>query len=322
MAKTLISDVIVPSVFIPYMIQRTADKSRIMSSGIAAASGISIVKGGLTVNVPFWKDLTGADEVLSDSSALSVNPITTGKDIAAVHARGKAWSVNDLARVLSGDDPAGAIADLMSDYWARMMQSTLISSLKGAFAAASMADSVLNISTLSAGAGIVSGDAMIDGAYLLGDNYDTLSGAMMHSAVMQKLAKLNLIDYLPDSEGKPGLPTYQGKAVIVDDSLSPSTITVDSTSKKAYPVFLFGTGSVAYDEAGDLAEVETDRDVLAGDDVITSRRHFIMHPRGIKWKGSAAGATPTNAELATGTNWELVYERKNVHIAEMIVRVD
>ena len=322
MAKTLISDVIVPSVFLPYMIQRTAEKSRLIQSGIMAPSGVSIPEGGISVNMPFWNDLVGDDEILSDSAALSVNSISAGRDVAAIHYRGKAWSVNDLAKALSGDDPAGAIADLMAEYWNRRMQAVLVATLNGAFNAASMAASVLNISTLSAGAGIVSGESMIDAAFLLGDEYQRLSGVMMHSAVLQKLSKLNLIDYVKPSEGEAGLPTYQQKAVIVDDTLLPATITVDAASKYAYPVYMFGQGAIAYDENAQLAAIETDRDILAGDDVITSRRGFILHPRGIRWQGTPAGVTPTNTELGTGTNWLLAFERKNVRIVKTVVRVD
>lgn len=40
----------------------------------------------------------------------------------------------------------------------------------------------------------------------------------MHSATEAAL-KLDLIDFLPDSEGKPSLATFQGRRVVVDDSL-------------------------------------------------------------------------------------------------------
>ena len=60
-----------------------------------------------------------------------------------------------------------------------------------------MATQVKDISAEAGNLGIVSAEALIDAIYLLGDNYDQLSGLAMHSAVMQKLAKLNLIDYLP-----------------------------------------------------------------------------------------------------------------------------
>ena len=41
----------------------------------------------------------------------------------------------------------------------------------------------------------------------------------MHSATEAALKKLDLIDFLPDSEGKPSLASFQGRRVVVDDSL-------------------------------------------------------------------------------------------------------
>jgi len=43
--------------------------------------------------MPFWEDLSGDDEVLSDTEALTVGKITAAQDVAALLARGRAWSV-------------------------------------------------------------------------------------------------------------------------------------------------------------------------------------------------------------------------------------
>ena len=114
--STKIADVIVPEVFNPYVIERTAELSALVKSGIivkdpeldALASA-----GGRLINMPFWKDLTGDDEVLSDNGALTPGKITAGQDVAALLMRGKAWSVNDLAKALSGDDPMRLIHSLL-----------------------------------------------------------------------------------------------------------------------------------------------------------------------------------------------------------------
>ena len=127
----------------------------------------------------------------------------------------------------------------------------------------------------------------------------------MHSATETYLAKQNLIVYEKPSEGSDRVAYYMGKRVIVDDGLPVSTGT--------YTSYIFGAGVVGYAEAtvGD-ADLETDRDILAGEDVMAMRRRFILHPVGCKWKGSAAGAFPTRAELATGTNWERVFDVKAI----------
>jgi hypothetical protein len=286
-------------------------------------------KGGKVINIPFWKRLVddddeaaSDDEVLSDSTALTVNNLSSGESAAVIHARGKAWGANDLAGYFAGDDPMMAIANMVAEYWTLKQQKLLIKTLDGVFAAATMASSLNNISTTTGDSGIISSSAMIDTMYLLGDANSKLSGVLMHSAVMAKLAKLNLITTVRDADGKVMYPAYLEKRVIVDDALVPATITVDSASKKAYPLYFFGAGAISFNEDTTDMTIETDRDILAGDNVLTSRRFFTMHPRGIAWQGTAAGVTPTNTELATGTNWKLVDARKNVAITKLIARVD
>ena len=135
--KTIINDFIVPEVFNPYVIERTAKLSAFYQSGIIARNAELdrlASSGGKLINMPFWEDLTGEDEVLSDTEALTVGKIQASQDVAALLARGRAWSVNDLAKALSGDDPMAAIGNLVAAYWARRFQAVLLQSLAGGLA--------------------------------------------------------------------------------------------------------------------------------------------------------------------------------------------
>lgn len=307
---TKISDVIVPEVFNPYVIERTAQLSALVRSGIIVSNpelDKLAMSGGKLINMPYWKDLTGDDEVLSDSSALTPGKISAGQDIAVLLMRGKAWGVNDLAKALSGDDPMGAIGDLVAEYWARMKQKVLLAELKGVFAAASMAGNVHDISALTGGAEKISGTSFIVAKNKLGDNSDKLTAVMMHSATFTALEQQNLISYIPNSQGAIEFPTYMGKRIIVDDGCPVDT--------DVYTTYLFGEGAIGEGNGAAPVPTETDRDSLAGEDILINRQHFLLHPRGVKFTStSVAGSSPTNAELATDTNWERVYENKNVKI--------
>src|SRR5512143_4224588 len=139
MSKTAVADIIVPTEFEKYAIERTAELSNFGRCGIvehapefdALAAG-----GGREVKMPFWKDLTATRQILSDAATLTVNKITSDQDIARIHNDAQVWSVNHLAEVISGDDPIGQIVDLVGGYWARTDESLVISCLKGMFAAA------------------------------------------------------------------------------------------------------------------------------------------------------------------------------------------
>lgn len=316
MAKTKISDIIVPELWAPYVITRSMELSALFQSGIISdignEIGTDLTSGGNTINMPFFGDLDGDDEVLSDSSSLEVGKISAKKDVAVVHFRGKAWSVNDLARQLSGADPMQAITDLAAEYWNRKMQTILIKTLSGAFGAATsnvkdITDTSTTATTAKAPTGI-NAASFIDACQLLGDAQSQVVAVAMHSAVRSQLAKNDLIETVRDSDGRTLMETFMSKRIICDDGMP-----YDSTNQN-YTTYIFGAGALGYSEGGVLVAAETDRDSLAGDDVLVNRRCFVLHPRGIKWKGTAAGASPTNTELSTSSNWEKVYDTKQIPI--------
>lgn len=311
MAKTKISDVIVPEVFNPYVVQRTMQLSALYNSGIISNNtelDRLATSGGSTINMPYWEDLNGDDEVLSDGGALTPDKITAGQDIAVLLLRGKAWSANDLAKALSGDDPMAAIGDLVAEYWARRMQATAIKLLDGAFAATNMTNKVKDISA-EATNNKINGETFLDALQLMGDAKDKLTGVIMHSATETQLRKNNLIQTELDSNNKP-ISLFMEKRVIVDDSCP--------ITSGAYTTYLFGQGAIGLGNGAAPVPTETDRDSLAGDDILINRKHYILHPRGVKWVGSAAGSSPTNTELATGTNWSKVYEDKAIRMVKFV----
>jgi hypothetical protein len=312
MPETRITNVIVPEVFNPYLIQRTAELSALAQAGIIVPDSELdklAATGGTVLNMPFWDDLTGNSEVLSDTAALTVNPITSGKDQARLHTRGKAWGANDLAKALSGDDPMKAIADLLAAWWNRDRQDMLFSTLKGIFAAASMAGNVSDISAAVGDLAVISATTTIDAQQKLGDAANKLTAFSMHSAVYAKLQKERLIEYAVDPVTGATFATYLGKRVIVDDG--------HPVNAGVYTTYLFGSGAIGLGNGAAPVPTETDRDSLAGVDVLINRQHFILHPRGVKWtEDTVTGVSPSNAELETAANWTRVYENKNIRVVQ------
>lgn len=311
MPKTTVADVIVPEVFNPYVVEKTTELSALYQSGIVASSdelNSLALSGGRLINMPYWNDLDGEDEVLSDINALDVERITSGQDIAVLLMRGKAWSVNDLAKALSGDDPMQVIGQLVAGYWARRMQAAILSILEGVFAAPSMAPNVYNTDVR------IDSDNMILASQCLGDAKSKLTGYLMHSAVEADLARQDLIDFTKDSTGSIEIPTYFGKPVIVDDGCP--------VANGVYTTYIFGQGAIGYGEGAAPVPTETTRDALSGDDILINRRHFILHPRGVRWLDQVvADRSPTNAELANPANWLRVYDAKNVRMVKYTHRI-
>ena len=329
MAKTLVSDIIIPTEFEKYAIERTAELAQFGQCGIveyAPEFDDLAAGGGREVKMPLWKDLTATRQLLSDSATLTVNKITGDTDIARIHNDAQVWSVNHLAKVISGDDPMQAIVDLVAGYWARIDEGLVVSSLKGMFAAATMSGNLLAIHSESvAGQSSttrLNGSTFVDACAKLGDRSDRLTAVAMHSATEAALRKLDLIDFVPDSEGKAQLRSFQGRRVVVDDNLPTRAGSTDGT---VYTSYLFGDGAFGKGTAkldstplqGGVGTegVEIARVPLDSDTVLINRRRYILHPRGVKFtSASVAGDSPTNAELETGSNWTRVWENKNVRI--------
>ena len=329
MPKTAVADIIIPTEFEKYAIERTAELSAFGQCGIvenAPEFNELAAGGGRTVEMPFWKDLTATRQLLSDAAALTVNKITGDKDIARIHNDAQAWSVNHLAKVISGDDPMGAIVDLVAAYWARIDEGLVVSSLKGIFGAASMAGNRLVIASETvAGQSAttrLNGATFVDATLRLGDRGDRLTAVAMHSATEASLRKLDLIDFIPDSEGKTQIRTFQGRRVVVDDNVPTRAGTTDGT---VYTTYLFGPGAFGRGTApldsaplqGGIGTegVELARQALDSDSILINRRRHILHPRGVKFNSTTvAGDSPTNAELELAVNWTRVFENKNVRI--------
>jgi hypothetical protein len=318
---TRIADVIVPEIFNPYVVQRTMELSALVQSGIIENNqefDRLASAGARTANMPFWNDLGGADELLDDQNPLTPGRIQAAQDEAVILRRGRAWGANDLVGNLAGDDPMGAIGDLVAAYWARRLQAILLSNLAGVFGAATMAGNVHDITAAASPAlNYICSDTFVDAAQRLGDAKEQLTGILMHSATEASLAKQDLIATAKGSEGSVSVKTFMGKRVIVDDGCP-----VD-IAQGNYTTYLFGPGAFALGNGNPVGFVptETARDSLAGEDFLITRKTLILHPRGVRWTpqaGVPAGVSPSNAELAAGLNWTRVYENKAIRIVAFV----
>jgi hypothetical protein len=310
MAATKLADVIVPEVFNPYVVERTAEKTALIQSGVIQPVSDIQIGEGTTINLPFFQDLSGADNLWVDTVDISLNKIDTEKDVAVVLTREKAFGASDLSASLSGSDPMAAIGSLIGGYWARRNQVTLINTLNGAMAAFN--DNTLDISGLGGATGDFDGESFIDAKQKLGDRSDSITDVAVHSATAAALGVLDLIDFIPDSEGKLTIRSFQGSRVHIDDNMP--------VTSGAYTSYLFGQGAVSFvDEMQPNAnEAYRHPDKNGGTDALYTRRKFVMHPRGVAWTGTAAAATPTNAELATSGNWARRWEAKNIRIVRFV----
>lgn len=314
MAGTTLSDVIVPELFTKYVVQKTMELSALFNSGIVTnnAEFDRLASEAAPIhNMPFFEDLQGDSENVTEGTDLTAKKITSNKDVSTTIRRAAMWSATDLSAALAGADPMAAIGNLVAGFWARDMQKELINILNGVFAATTMTNHVLDVSAEEGAAANISASVFIDGLQMLGDAQSQLTAVAMHSAVKSYLKKQNLITTQRDSNSVE-FETYQDRRVIVDDGCP--------YSDGVYTTYLFGNGAIAFGNGNPVGfvatEVDRDKKKGSGVDYLINRRTFILHPRGVQWTNSSRAAveSPTRAELANKANWKRVYEDKAIRL--------
>ena len=330
---TVRSDIIIPEVFTPYVIEQTTQRDAFLASGVVQPmSELNATDGGDFVNVPFWKaNLSGDFEVLTDSTSLTPSKIQADKQIGVILHRGRAWESRDLAALAAGADPMAAIGQKVGAYIANQRQKDLLACLDGVFGSINANDS--NSALFANCIDSESGDTptglspkhVAKAKAILGDAGDQLSAVCMHSKVYYDLVERKLVDYVVAADtgagatasggsiapayapGNNTVPTYCGLRVIVSDDVS----TTGSGASTEYSTFFFTPGAVASGEQAGMT-METDRDILAKSNAMAVDLHYTYHPVGTKW--AVTTTNPNRTVLGTVANWSKVYETKNIGI--------
>ncbi len=329
---TLRSDIIIPEIFTPYVIEQTTQRDAFLASGVVQPMAeLNATEGGDFINVPFWKaNLSGDFEVLSDSTSLTPGKITADKQVGVILHRGRAFEARDLAALAAGADPMAAIGAKIADYVANQRQKDLLSCLAGVFGTLGTTSSSAAFFGLTIDG--ESGDTpttlsprhVAEARSLLGDQGDKLAAVAMHSKVYYDLVERRAIDYVGTGDargtsttqsggsiaaafGDVQVPTFMGLRVIVSDDVQ----TEGTGGSTEYATYFFTQGAVASGEQLGM-QTETDRDILAKSDAMSIDLHYVYHPVGAKW--GVTTTNPTRAQLATVGNWSKVYETKNLGI--------
>lgn len=316
---TRIADLIIPEVVSEVASAIIVEKTALIRSGVANGDyeNADIREGGQFVNVPFWKELTGDDEVMQEGTALTPDKISMDKDIGVICHRAKAWSSSELAKIVSGKDPTQAVGEQLGTYWAKRYDVALISVLKGALPSTHVND--ISQNTDGQPPVTASVEALIDTMGLIGDNANEFTTIIMHSKVYNDFLKAGIIQFgqtnLSNVILESGdIPTLLGRRVIVSDNVPVETYTAGTTTFTRYTTYIAQSGAMYFGFQRELM-TETDRDILAFEDYLSTNVHFCPHLRGVKW--AVTTTNPDNAALATASNWQKVYPDKAIRVVAL-----
>lgn len=113
---------------------------------------------------------------------------------------------------------------------------------------------------------------------------------------------------------------------VAEPSTSDIATYYEKTTTIKYVTYAFGAGSFDYEDIGARVPYEMDRDADGDRDLLYSRERIVIAPYGFSYKkAKQATLSPTNEELADGSNWELVKDgegndinHKEIAIARII----
>lgn len=299
-------------------------QSRAIVARPELASAMSDQVGGNYLSTPLRGLIDGAPLNYDGNTNITASSTKTYMHSRVVVGRAKAWEELDFSYDITGGvDFMENVAQQLSQYWQTVDQDTLVSILSGIFAMTGANNQkfvTAHTADITAETNKDGETGMMDATTLnsaiqkaSGDHKSQFSLIIMHSQVATNLENKNLLTYLKanDANGMQrdtGLATLNGKLVMIDDSMPVETTTGESPVTK-YTSFVLGNGAIEYTDCGAMVPYEMDRDpaTKGGKNLLYTRQRKCWAPYGISFtKSSMASASPTNAELENGANWELV----------------
>ena len=306
--------------------------------------------------LPYFGLISGDAQNYDGVSNLAPERTDTFEQGVFTYGRMMGWTEADFSYdVTGGVDFMANVRNQINRYWNDRDQDTILSILKGVFGmsttgagniktanAAFVSEHTFDIS--QSAADVKTDESMMMSATTLnsavqkacGDNKQKFSLVICHSVVATNLENMKLLSYLKytDAEGIErdlGMGTWNGRLVLVDDSMPTEVKNVGSTGGDVtlYTTYVLGEGAIGFEPVGAKVPYEMVRDAKTkgGEDTLISRKRNAVSVAGVSYlKASQATNSPTSAELENGKNWSLVsngtdcIEHKAVPIARIISR--
>jgi hypothetical protein len=307
MGATAYTDLIIPELL---NTETMVDFTKKFDFAMMGAAERVDVGAGHTVSIRKFNELTGTAKRMTTAGSYPISNATQNEDIAVILHLIEKWGAEDLAKVTSGLDVIGAISAMVAQYWVGQARDKMLIVLESLFnrTAGLLATTNKNDVFVDANTGQVylTPATAIDGLAKLGANMDDIQMWAMHSLTRSILDKADALETNHNLEaygnnGGAGVKTFLGKPILVDDSCTRFTGTTCTLG--GFRTYGLGIGSMALgiQQAISTEKLRSENAV----DLLISQFHFAPHVRGCKYVGTSEN--PTDAQLATVTNWELAY---------------
>lgn len=293
-----------------------------------------IDNGSNFFTVPFYDVLSGVEDVYNGVDSFTGAELAGGTYSGVVYGRMAKWSAKSFIKDFnSGADPMAQIVAGVAQYWQKARQTRMLGILEAIFGIAGDADFTDSHITNLATAGASVEDTNKMGETTIGDatvkaNGDHALGyslAIMHSAVANRLANLQLLNFAKYTDPMGitrSLPiaSINGMTVIVNDGV-PVGDSASATGEKEYTTYVLGQGAVRFAQAPVDIPVEMDRnpDLNGGVDMIYTRIRECLAPYGFSFIGDVSTDVGIpDSELLASASWERKMPVKSIMMAKIV----
>lgn len=293
MAEITINDVaFVPQAVEQWVSEDLLKRSAILNSKAVRTGFTGIPLRGYKVAAPAWGGIAG--DAQSANACLTPRGMDSTLQEMQIQRAGVALEVSGLIQPVAGTDPFGSLTQNLASFWNRQIQGDLVASITGSIAALDGSAAPLVLSGSAQNFANIAATMALYGESM---QFEDLT-LVVHPAVYAQLFGNEATALRPGAENERFF-YYGGMQVIVDASVP--------VAGNDYTTYLMRTGSVVYGEADVGAKaLESDRDILCDEDLVTSRKTYVIHPMGASFEGTPADLMfASRAELGDAINWDL-----------------
>lgn len=192
-----------------------------------------------------------------------------------------------------------AVAAISQNFAEAMLKDQLYSAIAALVAAIGNQSTATNDVSATAG---ISYNALNDAHAKFGDHSGSIVANVMTGAVFHKLIGLNLTNATNLFQmNNVTVVDVLGKAVVVTDA---PALYVTGTPNKQYVLGLVDSAAMVYDGGDIITNIETSNGKERIETTFQADYTFGLALKGYTWDVTNGGKSPTDAEIATGSNWD------------------
>lgn len=319
--------------FARYLSEEIFQRSAFVRSGILGKNAGLSGTTGSRIEAPFFNPINSTEEQIrsddtwgtSGAGHFTSQKVTADTQYATITYRGFMYSADDLSKVQTGEDPLSHMRSQLAADLDRKLTAKLLSHATGLIVDSSAplnASNFVDVSEATSGseteANYINAANITRAKYLLGERAGSLSTIALHPTVAAYMEQIGALTFSTSAlsagngiqwgGGGVGLTSsavghMMGLKVVVDEQMP---ILGAQGENQQFVCMLFGDGAVQTGDQFPL-RIETERNIASLQDVVSVHYSNCMHVPGTSWV--SASDNPTNADLATASNFSLAYSR-------------